>query len=71
MNKALQQADNFAETEDSIAPVESNITEFSPWLKLPRWPEYSRGHFFSDIASPALPPDPTTEPILGLVKDSV
>lgn len=71
MDEALRQADNIVEIEDGIAPVESDVTESSPWLELTRWPEYSRGYAFSDIASLALPPDPTAEPILSLVEDSV
>jgi hypothetical protein len=50
VDEALRRSDGIAEVEDTIAPVESDITEASPWLQLTRWPEYVRGNAFSDVA---------------------
>ncbi|KAJ6111299.1 hypothetical protein N7486_003534 [Penicillium sp. IBT 16267x] len=68
---ALLRSDGIADAEDKIAPAEKDETEASPWLELTRWPEYIRGHAFSDIAKLAFHPDPTTEPILLAVELSV
>ncbi|KAJ5117457.1 hypothetical protein N7448_011089 [Penicillium atrosanguineum] len=71
IDEALRRSDGIAEVEDTIAPVESDITEASPWLQLTRWPEYVRGNAFSDVARLAALPDPMTEPILVLIEHSV
>ncbi|KAJ5654956.1 hypothetical protein N7490_001959 [Penicillium lividum] len=71
MDEALRRSDGIAEIEDTIAPVDSDATEASPWLQLTRWPEYVRGHAFSDIARLAALSDPMTEPILVLIEYSV
>jgi hypothetical protein len=68
---ALLRSDGFAEAEDEIAPTDADETEASPWLKLTRWPEYTRGRGFTEVASLAFPPNPATEPILIAVEQSV
>lgn len=71
VDEALRRSDGIAEVEDTIAPISSDVTETSPWLDLTQWPEYIRGHAFSDVARLALLPNPMAEPILVLVKHSV
>lgn len=71
VDEALRRSDSIAEVEDTMAPVESDVTEASPWLQLTRWPEYVRGHAFSDVARLAALPDPVAEPILVLIERSV
>lgn len=68
---ALLRSDGIADAEDKIAPAENDETEASLWLQLTRWPEYIRGHAFSDIAKLAILPDPATEPILVAMGHSV
>ena len=41
-------------------------TEISPWLEMTRWPSYLCGLSMVQVAPLASPPDPCTEPMLGL-----
>jgi hypothetical protein len=68
---ALLRSDGFAEAEDEVAPTDADETGASPWLKLTRWPEYTRGHGFTEVGSLVFLPDPATEPILIAVEQSV
>ncbi|KAJ5557940.1 hypothetical protein N7513_003526 [Penicillium frequentans] len=68
---ALLRSDGIAEAENEVAPTNNDETETSPWLELTRWPEYVRGHKFSEVASLAFPPSPVTEPVLLAVEHSV
>ncbi|KAJ5602288.1 hypothetical protein N7510_011822 [Penicillium lagena] len=68
---ALQRSDRLTRADEEVAPTHSDPTEYSPWLELTRWPEYVRGHAFRDLAMLAALPDPTAEPILQAVEQSV
>lgn len=69
--EAIHRSDGLAADEDEIAPTSKDDTESSPWLELTRWPEYVRGHSFSQVAALAALPDPTTEPVLAVFELSI
>lgn len=46
-------------------------TEVSPWLEMTRWPRYFDGLDLTKVAPLAYMPNPTTEPLLQLIAESV
>ncbi len=50
---------------------EVDRTEVSPWLELTRWSKYLDGHSLSDTVKLADLPRARTEPVLGVLCDSV
>ncbi|THC88037.1 hypothetical protein EYZ11_012521 [Aspergillus tanneri] len=67
----LQARRTAVERANGVAPTSRGPTEVCPWLDLTQWPRYIGGHGFTAVAQLGALPDPTTEPVLAAVAESV